>query len=122
VYPREDRVARRLAERLVARADSYLAALAGTAVGRGGTVTAVGLSPAALDSALQRRDDWVVLVPAYPTSVTSCAPLGPLGSGWRTVIPLVETRAHALVESATAHVFLERYGLVIGPVPQRPRP
>ena len=120
IYPREDAVARLLAERLVARAESDLATLLGfPAVVAGTTVTAVGLAPESFTRAVTEREDLAVVMPLFPYGAFDCGPLAALGDGWGLVEPLVETRAHALVRTGAAQVVNDRDGLVIEPAGPR---
>jgi hypothetical protein len=117
VYPRDDPVARRLAERLTARAERYLAVLAGWA---GGAVTAAGLSTAGVDSALAAGDDWAVLLPVGSSHPGSCGPGSAVSRDYRVTVPLVETRPHALLRPGSARIVRDRAGVVIEPpVPRR---
>jgi len=120
IYPREDAVARALAERLVARAESDLSTLLGfPAVAVGTTVTAVGLGPEPFGQALAQREDLAVVIPVFPYRAFDCGPLAALADGWGLVEPLVETRAHALVRAGAARVVNDRDGLVIEPAGPR---
>ena len=120
IYPREDVVARALAERLVARAESDLTALLGfPAVLAGTTVTAVGLEPESFTRAVAAREDLAAVMPVLRSDAADCGPLAAPGAGWGLVEPLVETRAHALVRTGAARVVSDRDGLVIEPAGSR---
>jgi hypothetical protein len=120
IYPREDAVARALAERLVARAESDLSALLGfPAVAAGTTITAVGLDLEQFTRVVAEREDMAVVMSLSHHGAFDCGPLAALGDGWGLVEPLVETRAHALVRTGAARVVNDRDGLVIEPAGPR---
>ena len=90
VYDAADRTARELAERIVALAERP-------------DVTAVGVQAPALDAALQSGTDlaYIVSFPrsSYCTSLAALSHRAPwLASG--SVVPLIDTRAHAIVPRA----------------------
>jgi hypothetical protein len=120
IYPREDAVARALAERLVARAESDLSTVLGfPAVLAGTTITAVGLDPESFTRAVTERQDLAVVMPLFPYGAFDCGPLAALGDGWGLVEPLVETRAHALLRTGAVRAVNDRDGLVIEPAGPR---
>jgi hypothetical protein len=83
VYPQDNRIARDLAERIVA-----LAALPG--------VTARGLSQAALESSLEvgREPGYILVLPRRPTASCRELALWPPGA---TVLPLIDTRLSVIL-------------------------
>jgi hypothetical protein len=120
VYPREDPVARTVAERLVARAEFDLSTLLGVrAAEPGATVTAAGLAAEPFARALADRNDLAVVMPLSHHWAGDCGPLTPAGDGWGLVEPLVETRAYALVRGSGARILTDREGLVIEPMGPR---
>lgn len=120
LYPREDTVARAVAERLVARAESDLSALLGPAAFTGvTTITAVGLDPEPFARALLEREGLALVAAVLHQGDASCAVLDSLGRGWGLMTPLIETRPHALVRRGSARVVWDQSGLVIEPVSGR---
>src|SRR5690606_162589 len=86
-YERDDPIARAIAERLVAI---------------DGTVSAAPLDADTLAAALAAGSDavYIVRLPITADAANPCAPLPPLPSA-AMIVPLVETRAHALVRAGT---------------------
>jgi len=116
VYQSGDRVAEGIAQRLVALAGSRSArgedSVLGTLLPRlsqaGARTTAAAIGPSAFAAALQSGDDVAYVLPLPRFTVAPCQELAMLlraapwlesartGSGL-PVIPLIETRSHALV-------------------------
>jgi hypothetical protein len=112
VYLSSDRVAQGLAERLVAlagsrsaRGDSVLGTLLPTLSQAGARATATGRSASAFAAALQAGDDVAYVLPLPRFTVAPCHELAILlrAAPWLEsvhlgrVIPLIDTRSHAIV-------------------------
>ncbi len=101
VYPLDDDVARQLAERLVAlRFPAY---------------RALGLLPDPLAASLAAGEAALYVVPVNRTPAAGCHgfPASPAGS---RVIPLVDSRAHAIVRDGVPPFYIEADGSVRFPV------
>jgi len=99
VYPREDEVARGLAERLVA--------LAGT----GTSLRAAGLGPAELSAALRDGTERGLVIAAPRESLAPCRD----ASGWpsgASIQPLIDTRARAIVRRGSPALAVDWDGTV----------
>ena len=110
VFPRDDAVARDLADRLVARADGDLASVVG-AVPR--SIRTAGLDPTEFDAALAAGGEFafVVSLPRAPgdgcratAGLLARAPWLSAGDGSlaAAVVPLVETRSYLLLRGPVA--------------------
>ena len=115
VYDRDDRVARGLAERVVA-------------VGRG--ITATGLAPGDLARALQAGDELAYVLDLPRASLAPCQDLTSLASAapWlesdggptpERLVPLVETRDHAVVSRTRVSATVDWDGTVRVTTPAR---
>jgi hypothetical protein len=99
VYPRDDRVARGIAERIVALARDSV------------PLRTAGLPPAEFASALSRQNDRGYVV-SFPRHVPApCHELAELPAGSR-VHPLIETRAYALLRKGAAPVAVDWDGAI----------
>jgi hypothetical protein len=94
-YHESDRTARELAERLVAVAATGAASLR----------TAPHHTMVEIESS-RRQSAVVIPIPRFGTSARACA----LGLGDATIVPLVDTRATALVRRSRARVTAEATG------------
>lgn len=125
VYSRDDRVAARLAERLVALASFgardappgfALGELAPDLVRRaGGGITAAGLAPGELDSALSSAEDaaYVVALPARTVAPCMARRAIETRAPWllvEEIIPLVETRLHIIARAGTPPMVIDWVG------------
>ncbi|MGH7712856.1 MAG: hypothetical protein ACREOG_16315, partial [Gemmatimonadaceae bacterium] len=107
VYLSGDRVAQGVAERLVAlaesrsaRGDSVLDALLPRLSRARARATAIGLSPSAFAAALHAGDDLAYVLPLPRFAFAPCHELATLrrSAPWvQSVVPLIDTRSHALV-------------------------
>lgn len=99
VYPRDDTVARGLAERIVALTKDLI------------PLRSAGLDPAQFAAALRSQDDWGYVL-GLPRQVPApCHELASLPAGaW--IQPLIDTRAHAIVRRGSPPLTVEWDGTV----------
>ena len=99
LYPRNDRVARQLAERIIALAGDSL------------QLRAVGLGPAAFADALEKGTDhgYIVALPFRP--VSPCREAAQWTGGTR-IEPLIDTRARAIVRRGSPPLTVDWDGIV----------
>lgn len=116
VYPRSDRAARGLAERLVALATAnrpderwLLDRLGGAAAAP--RMVAAGLSPAELAAALRTGAERAYVVPVAHRSMDACAELGHTTDV--TVLPLVDTRPTAILRRGLTGVVIDGSGVLL---------
>jgi hypothetical protein len=99
VYPRDDEVARGLAERLVA--------LAGT----GASLRAAGLGPADFAAALRNQTERAFVIAAPRQSLAPCRDASAWPSG-ASIQPLIDTRARAIVRRGSPELGVDWDGTV----------
>ena len=99
VYPRDDRVARGLAERIVALARDSV------------PLTAIGLGPAELAGALRNQDNRGYVVSLARQAPAPCHELARLPVG-AYVHPIIETRARAIVRRGAPPLTVDWDGTV----------
>ena len=134
-YPERDAVARELAERLVALAAIHAPALASAAptLGHSAALRATGLPPDELARALAAGGDAAYVLPLPARTLDPCrdaralrrsAPwLGGAGAApFSTLVPLVDTRARAIVRRGTVGLTVDWLGALTFDVRSRSAP
>jgi len=99
VYPRDDRVARGLAERIVALASDSV------------PLTAMGLGPTEFAVALRNQNDRGLVVSLARQAPAPCHELAQLPGGAR-IHPIIETRARAIVRRGAPPLTVDGDGTV----------